>query len=115
VDHSAHWFDEADGLIAQAWYDQGIRFLDISDPRDIRQVGYYATAGEFWAAYYAPTDPQREIVYALDTLGGVDVLRIDRAATARTVEAPVIQRAARSAPSPTWGLVCPIAGTAAGA
>ncbi len=54
---SAHWFDERDGVIAQGWYDQGVRFLDISNPRDIRQVGYYTTTGTFWAAYFAPVRP----------------------------------------------------------
>ena len=54
---SAHWFDEDGGLLAQGWYDQGVRFLDISNPRDIQQVGYYATEGTFWAAYFAPADP----------------------------------------------------------
>lgn len=107
VNCSAHWFDEANGLLAQAWYDQGIRFLDISDPRDIKQVGYYVTLGEFWAAYYAPADPSRQIVYALDTLGGIDVLRIDRSASARAVEAPARERRSRSRPSPDWGFVCP--------
>jgi hypothetical protein len=67
VNCSAHWFDEQGGLLAQGWYDQGVRFLDISDPRDIRQVGYYATTGTFWAAYFAPTDPSHQTVYALDT------------------------------------------------
>jgi hypothetical protein len=117
VNCSAHWFDEANGLLAQAWYDQGIRFLDISDPRDIKQVGYYVTPGEFWAAYYAPGDPSRQIVYALDTLGGIDVLRIDRSASARAVEAPVddaeVARRSRSRPSPVFGLACPIPSSAA--
>ena len=48
-------------MLAQGWYDQGVRFLDISNPRDIQQVGYYATTGTFWAAYFAPSDPS--IVY----------------------------------------------------
>ena len=81
---SAHWFDEDGGLVAQGWYDQGVRFLDISNPGQIRQVGYYATGGSFWAAYFAPSDPKREIVYALDTAGGIDVLHIDRGAGAST-------------------------------
>ena len=63
---SAHWFDEQGGLLAQGWYDQGVRFLDISNPRDIKQVAYYATTGTFWAAYFAPLDPTHETVYALD-------------------------------------------------
>jgi hypothetical protein len=75
---SAHWFDESDGLLAQGWYDQGVRFLDVSDPKDIRQVGYHATQGTFWGAYFAPTDPERETVYAIDVTSGVDVLHIER-------------------------------------
>ena len=38
---SAHYFDERGGLIAQGWYEQGTRFLDVTNPRDIRQVGYW--------------------------------------------------------------------------
>ena len=30
VNCSAHWFDEDSGLVAQGWYDQGVRFMDIS-------------------------------------------------------------------------------------
>ena len=114
---SAHWFDESDGLLAQGWYDQGVRFMDISDPTDIRQVGYWVTQGEFWGAYFAPTDPTRQIVYALDTAGGIDVLRLDRGgatvgANARTVRAPV-DEADLTAPSeleasPQWSFACPL-------
>jgi hypothetical protein len=75
---SAHWFDESRGLLAQGWYDQGVRFLDVSDPRNIRQVGFHATQGTFWGAYFAPTDPRGETVYALDVTSGIDVLHIDR-------------------------------------
>ena len=31
--------------------------------------------GTFWGAYYAPTDPKREIVYGLDVTSGIDVLQ----------------------------------------
>src|SRR3954467_10712835 len=77
---SAHWFDESNGVLAQGWYDQGVRFTDISDPRNIRQIGYWVTTGTFWAAYFAPTDPKRQVVYGLDSTGGIDVLRFDRTA-----------------------------------
>jgi hypothetical protein len=40
VNCSAHWFDVSGSLIAQGWYDQGVRFLDVSDPTAIKQVGY---------------------------------------------------------------------------
>jgi hypothetical protein len=110
---SAHWFDEDRGLLAQGWYDQGVRFLDISNPRQIRQVGYYATTGQFWAAYFAPSDPTRQTVYALDTAGGIDVLHIDRSGTMRTrqvpaaaVESQMRDRGRVSVASPKWGYAC---------
>jgi hypothetical protein len=110
---SAHWFDESRGLLAQGWYDQGVRFMDISDPRDIKQVGYYVTAGTFWGAYYAPTDPTGQTVYALDTAGGIDVLQIDRGAAKRSVEAPKNALIARfknqtTRESPQFGFACPL-------
>jgi hypothetical protein len=113
---SAHWFDEDRGLLAQGWYDQGVRFMDISNPRDIRQVGYWVTTGTFWGAYYAPTDPTRQTVYALDIQNGIDVLHIDRgksASTMRSVRAPIASSwlkpgARKLRASPTWGFACPL-------
>jgi len=112
---SAHWFDVDRGLVAQGWYDQGVRFLDISNPRKIRQVGYYATAGSFWAAYFAPSDPKRQVVYGIDTAGGIDVLRINRSKKAlRTVRAPTKglakAPAARYQASKKYGMVCSLPG-----
>ena len=76
---SAHYFDARGGLIAQGWYEQGTRFLDVSDPRDIRQVGFWIPNKTLtWGALYPPTDPTGEIVYALDNSRGIDVIRIDR-------------------------------------
>ena len=108
---SAHWFDESDGLIAQGWYDQGVRFLDVTNPRDIKQVAYYATTGTLWAAYFAPGD--RETVYALDTTSGVDVLHLDRSAPMRARKMPVtttdLLRGTRTlTPSSRWGFACPL-------
>ena len=109
---SAHWFDEDRGLLAQGWYDQGVRFMDVNDPRDIRQVGYYVTQGTFWAAYFAPADDRREIVYALDTASGIDVLRIDRSdmrPRRRAVgESELGDRRSWGKPSPRWGFACPL-------
>jgi hypothetical protein len=112
---SAHWFDEDKGLLAQGWYDQGVRFLDISNPRDIRQVGFYASTGTFWAAYFAPTDPAREIVYGLDTTSGIDVLHIERGGAMATKRRPASLTdlaAGRSwgVKSPRWGFACPLPG-----
>jgi uncharacterized repeat protein (TIGR01451 family) len=76
---SAHYFDERGGLVAQGWYEGGSRFLDVTNPSDIKQVGYWIPDKNVtWGAYYAPTDPRSEIVYALDTTRGVDVIRVKR-------------------------------------
>ena len=86
---SAHYFDERDGLVAGGWYEEGTRFLDVTDPAGIRQVGYWApTKGETWSVLFAPTDPTGQIVYALDFARGIDVLRFDRS-DQRTRTAPV--------------------------
>jgi hypothetical protein len=102
VNCSAHWFDEDRGLIAQGWYDQGVRFLDITNPRAITQVGYHVTQGTFWAAYFAPADPQQETVYALDTTSGLDVLQIERQASGRTARRRAATKSELSARR-TWG------------
>jgi hypothetical protein len=112
VNCSAHWFDVSGSVIAQGWYDQGVRFLDISDPRAIKQIGYYVNQGEFWAAYFAPSDPSHQVVYALDVAGGIDVLKLDRSgAAAPAVRAPAreIARAGTLTPHPTFRFACPLA------
>jgi hypothetical protein len=113
---SAHWFDEDKGLLAQGWYDQGVRFIDISDPRQIKQAGYWVTAGSFWAAHYAPADPTRQTVYGLDTASGIDVLHIDRPDTGMkerrkpTKESELAEGQPWGTPSPRWGFACPLPG-----
>src|SRR4051794_1446502 len=79
VNCSSHWFDSKDGVAAVGWYEQGVRFLDYSDPAAIKQVGYYVPPnGSTWAAYWSPTDPNGEIAYTADAYRGVDVVKIDR-------------------------------------
>lgn len=76
---SAHYFDYRDGIVAQGWYEEGARFLDVRDPTDVRQVGYWVpTKGETWSVVYPPTDKTGSIVYALDFARGIDVLKLDR-------------------------------------
>ncbi len=95
---SAHYFDERGGLVAQGFYEQGTRFLDVSDPADIRQVGFWIPQENMtWGALYVPSDPTGEIVYALDHLRGIDVLRIDRPA----VEPPPDDGGGGTTPAPT--------------
>jgi hypothetical protein len=86
---SAHYFDERAGLLAQGWYEAGTRFLDVTNPSDIRPVGYWIPAKNMtWSVYYPPTDPTGELVYSLDHARGIDVLRIERAKPAARVEPP---------------------------
>jgi len=99
---SAHYFDASGGLIAQGFYEQGVRLIDASNPRRLRQVGYYVSRpGLFWGALFAPTDPTGSTVYALDHGRGIDVLALDRAALK-----PVRRRgsAQRGRPKPGFGL-----------
>src|SRR3712207_8895490 len=72
-DLSAHYFDYRDGIVAGGWYEQGTRLLDVRDPTDIRQIGYWIpTKGETWSVYFPPTDATGTIVYALDFARGID-------------------------------------------
>jgi hypothetical protein len=78
---SAHYFDLSHNLVAQGWYEQGMRLLDVSNPSNIRQVGYFILPTSMvWASYFAPTDPSRQIIYQLDYTSGVHVLQLDRPA-----------------------------------
>jgi LVIVD repeat-containing protein len=88
---SAHYFDARDGLIAQGFYEQGIRLIDARRPGRLRQVGWYLDRpGLYWDARFAPTDPTGSTVYAINHTRGIDVLALDRAALR-----PVRRRGAR--------------------
>src|SRR4051794_21163753 len=105
---SAHYFDQRDGLVANAWYEEGTRFLDVSDPTNIRQVGYWIPAkGETWSALFAPNDPSGQTVYSLDFVRGIEVLHIDRRDIGKKKSAPVRRswvRKSRGAKSPRVSL-----------
>jgi hypothetical protein len=105
---SAHYFDERAGLVAQGWYEQGVRFLDVSNPADIRQVGFWIPAKTLmWGALYPPTDPSGEVVYALDNTRGIDILRFDRPGPGEpappTVAAPTAAAGGSGAGTPSAG------------
>ncbi|SCE98308.1 hypothetical protein GA0074695_2661 [Micromonospora viridifaciens] len=76
---SAHWFTVNGNIVAQGWYGQGARFIDVSDPRNPTQVGYFrvpagpgVTGGSASAVYW-----HNGLVYVADYNRGVDVLRFD--------------------------------------
>lgn len=84
---SAHYFDDrGDGLLAYSFYAQGTRFLDASDPTDIRQVGYYRPdGGSSFAAYF-----HDDHVYVADNGRGVDILRFHDGASAEPGDDPTV-------------------------
>jgi hypothetical protein len=105
---SAHYFaSRGDGLTVNAFYDQGVRFLDVSDPSDIRQVGYFVNDdSNTWAAYW-----HRGYVFVADSGRGVDVLRFSGdPATAPAVTAPALpaNAAALRFDRSVFGGLCPL-------
>jgi len=100
---SAHWFtDRGDGLLAQAFYTQGTRLVDIRDPRHIKQVGWYnvkdqsgQSTNDTWATYWYG----RNYIVVADFTRGLDILRYLPGVPAGTVAAPTAKNAtAASAP-----------------
>lgn len=104
---SAHYFaDRGDGLLAYAFYGQGVRFLDARNPRKIRQVGYYRPDdANTWAAYW-----HKGYVFVADLTRGVDVLKLKGGASGGKVAAPARVEEA-PAPDltfdPATGYTCP--------
>jgi hypothetical protein len=68
---SAHYFDVDGPIVTYAWYGEGTRFLDISDPENPQQFAYWRPDdGIVWASYL-----HGGYVYTADRSRGVDVLR----------------------------------------
>lgn len=121
TDCSAHYFDfHQDGFVAQSWYNHGVRILDVRDPADIKQVGYFVLdVQEAWSSYWVPArdsagrtlvGPDGEavrtnIVYSIDAVRGIDILRVSLPATSpgltAAVRAPVLKSWLRHAGAAT--------------
>ena len=88
---SAHYFtDRGDQVLAYAFYEQGTRFLDVSDPRHPRQIGYYRPDdASVWAAYW-----HKGYVFIADNTRGVDVVKFNGKGrgSAKTLVAPPLRR-----------------------
>jgi hypothetical protein len=113
---SAHYFQLSDGIVAYAWYTQGVRFLDITDPTDPIQVAYFRPLNaNAWAPYW-----HNDHVFIADGNRGVDIIRLtdeaeDAAADRAEVLAPSLpaEALARQAatlatfgPDPVLGWSC---------
>ena len=84
---SAHWFDyHQSGIVAQGYYQQGLRLIDVRNPRDLEQFGFFTGgATNVWDAYWAPERdaagvaiPGRKsnLVYTVDVTKGVEVFEV---------------------------------------
>jgi hypothetical protein len=74
---SAHYFDVDGPVVSYAWYGEGTRFLDISDPENPRQFAYWRPDdGIVWASYL-----YKGYVYTADHVRGVDVLKFQPGAS----------------------------------
>jgi hypothetical protein len=92
----AHWFTVRDNIVAIGMYGAGTRFLDVSDPRDIKQVGFWFSADQAtWAAYWVPGS--NGIVYTADVERGIDILRFTKPKPGTTymAPAPVLTKSAK--------------------
>jgi hypothetical protein len=84
---SAHWFDHhRSGIVVQGFYQGGVRLIDVRDPTNLKQYGYFTTGvSEVWDTYWVPernpqgiaTGRSTNLVYAVDLVRGLDVLEVD--------------------------------------
>ncbi len=103
---SAHYLDSrGDGILAYAFYGQGTRFLDVSNPKDIRQVGYFRPNGaSTWAPYF-----HKDHVYIADNSRGIDIIKFEGEPEAGPeVAAPTLRRVPTQRMDRGFGYLCPI-------
>jgi hypothetical protein len=120
-DCSAHYFELSGSTLAAAWYGEGLRIIDASDARDLRQVGYYYVTGTDPAANPSSlswdTAWRGDLVYLFDMDRGIEILRLKggptRSARLASVREPA-RRADRLAAVPVrastgdGALICPL-------
>ena len=124
---SAHYFEIEQAMLGAAWYGQGLRLLDISNARQVQQVGYYRVSGtgtdnptsNSWDVAFRSVESKgkgrhrstEDYVYLFDMSRGIEVLKINNgglAATSRMKEVkapPMKASAAKYAAKPTSSLV----------
>ncbi len=72
-----HWFDHhpffnTGGLVTIAWYEQGVRLLEVAGDGQIEQTGYFLPhAGSVWDVRWIT----ERILYTFDHHRGIDILR----------------------------------------
>jgi hypothetical protein len=100
---SAHYFEIRRSTLAAGWYTQGLRLVDVSNARRLRQVGYYRVTGtgtdnpssNSWDVAWYNEDPPKgksshkgskrgrkstqskgDYVYLMDMSRGIEVIRL---------------------------------------
>ena len=118
---SAHYFELKQSTLGVAWYGQGLRLLDVSNARRVRQIGYYRVTGTSEAnpsSLAWDLEWNGRYVYLFDMDRGIEVLKLRRgtdrrgARASRSVTAPSA-RSARYASRPNSSLekdalICPM-------
>ena len=72
-----HWFDHhpffrTGGLVTIAWYEQGVRLLEVGGDGKIKQTGYFLPhAGSVWDVRWI----NERILYSFDHHRGIDILK----------------------------------------
>ena len=118
VSCSAHYFELQKPTLAQAWYAQGLRLLDLSDAKNVNQIGYWrvstgstTTDSNSWDVAWRGNH-----VYLFDMNRGIEILRLKgggakASARMRTVSAPRMKNPARYkavSSLESGDLVCPL-------
>jgi hypothetical protein len=115
---SAHYFELSGPALAAGWYGQGLRLIDTSDARNLRQVGYFSvtgTDGTNPSSLVWDTAWHGDLVYVFDMARGIEILRVKGGAAAvaklPTLRSPTARRdplAARPVRDRARSLVCPL-------
>jgi hypothetical protein len=117
---SAHYFELSGSTLAAAWYGQGLRLIDASNARNLRQVGYYYVTGTDAAnpgSSSWDTAWRGDLIYLFDMARGIEILRLKGGSAAasklRTVQSPPAQAPGAWSAQPVGGLaqdslVCPL-------
>jgi hypothetical protein len=100
---SSHYSDVQSRVASVAWYEQGVRFLSVKDPYNIRQVGFWRPLNSAaWSAKYVG-----DYVFVFDLVRGLDVIRFKGSASGPTVKAALNPRVVTEK-SEEWSWLCRI-------
>ena len=88
---SAHYFELSGSTLAAGWYGQGLRLIDASNARDLRQVGFYYVTGTDPATNPSSvswdTAWHGDLVYLFDMARGIEILRLKGGSAAAATHA----------------------------